>query len=450
VSKAEELVEAAIARLARGDGKGALRDLGVRATEVRRDAGVSSGVLYNHFDGSVGGPVKGLVNEVMNRLLHEQHRLAEAAMGYYATQAASFADGAGRDTLKAAILAREKDFSAVADADDVTRARERAYYLAVALADAGTGDKERISPDDNVRGDPRFRRHAIEAHTTHRSTLMAVYETVLAKAGRRPAHDIDRLELVLRALFEGAMLLQRVAAGYGRLTAGVHSEQALALRGEALVDAMMRVFVAMSEPVNGPKPDPDAVLFGSPRRSTANADCDAVFYRERQAMLQAISEAIDQLSSEETLTFCALHGSRSERQAVQAAVLRFLEERGGHVRTLEKISTADQLEEKLVNLSDQLAAKHQITSRVLVMKSPPAMSLLLVGKQAAFLGREVDGLIVDAVAFVDDLGRSWCEAQADTLWYDESACTLVTPKGRNGRGIAKARRQLEALQSGAT
>jgi hypothetical protein len=78
------------------------------------------------------------------------------------------------------------------------------------------------------------------------------------------------------------------------------------------------------------------------------------------------------------------------------------------------------------------------------MDSPPALSPLLAGNRAAFLGREVDGLMVDAVGFFDDAGKRWCEAQFQTLWQDDRVHTLATANGFSELGIANARRHLNA------
>jgi hypothetical protein len=449
---AERLVQAAITRLSRGDGKGGLRDLGVDRTEVIRDARVGNGVIYNHFDRGQG-VVRGLVDEVMAQLLREQQRLAENATAFCRSQAEALADGAGRPTIARAILEQQKLYGAVPDADDLTRARERAYYLAVALCDTATNDSdEPISAEnDRVRDDVRFRRHLLEGRSGHRSPLIDVYQSLLASTNREPIHDLERLELVIRTLFEGAMLLQRVATGHGRPTRNDPANQAKALQDDALVDATLRVFIAMSRPANGVGSDPDLVLFSDERATTPHSTCEPVLYRDREGMLAAVIEAIDQLSSAETLTLCALHRSEvgrsrsDDRQAVKPAVMRFLVDRGGQVRTLEKISSVDELEEKVETLRVLVDAKFRITARVLVMDSPPGLSPLLVGDRVAFLGREVDGLIVDAVAFFDDLGRRWCEAHCDTLWRDDRGYTLATPNGFNRSGIDNARRKLKAL-----
>lgn len=455
MSKAERLIEASISRLARGNGRGALRDLGIDRTEVIRDAGVGTGVIYNHFGGrGRSNVVRGLADAVMDRLLQEQRRVAEDAAALYRTQAEALADGAGPSTIAKAILAQERQYGAVPDADDLTRARERAYYLAVALCDAATdGLQLPISPEtDKLHADRRFRRHLVEARSGHRSALIEVCRGLLRGAKREPVHDVERLELVIRTLFEGAMLLQRVAAGHGRLAAPDSAMGEMALEGDALVDAILRVFVALSKPVGagGSESDPESALFGRKRTSMPREGHEVAFYPDRPAMHAAVLEAIDQLSSQETLALCALHRSEVGRsrpddgQVVKPAVMRFLADRGGQVRTLEKISSLPELDEKVDALSGQLAARYRITSRVLVMDSPPGLSPLLVGNRAAFLGREADGLMVDAVGFFADLGRRWCKALFDTLWHDERTYTLATPNGLNHRGIANVRRELEA------
>jgi hypothetical protein len=344
VSKADQLIEAAIARLARGDGRGALLNLGIDRTQVIRDAEVGTGVLYNHFgDHGQSNSIRGLVDEVMRRLLLEQRRLAADVATLYHSQAEALTDGAGRPPIAKAIRAEEMIYGMGREADALARARQRAYYLAVALADADTSDLQLpISQDDHVRPDVRFRQYAIESRSGQQAATLDIYRSLLAATGREPVTSLKQLVLVIRALFEGAMLLKRVAAGRGRRTAQTDDDLA-ALDGDLLVDAILRVFIAMSEPATSPPSDPDSVLFGRERDPVPRATCDAVCYRDRAAMLEAVLGEIDALSGDDTLSLCALHRSEISRlraddgQLMRPVVVRFVS-RGGDLRTLEKIS----------------------------------------------------------------------------------------------------------------
>lgn len=441
-------------RLARGDGKGALRNLGISRSELLQDARSGVGSIYQNFRArGQGDAVRGVVDELMERLLREQLRLGDDAARRYVEQAEVLADGAGRATLARAILEEERHYGAVADADDLSRARERAYYLAVALSDASTDNaRGAIGPgDDTLVPDRRFRRHVMEIHTRHRQRILDVYGRLLATTNREPVHDVERIELVIRTLLEGAMLLRRVVAGHRSLADQPPEDRALGLQGEALVDAVLNVFVAMSHPAGIPKPDPGVVLFGRGRARTPNGTSEVMVYRDRRFMYRTIQETIAQLSNEETLSHCALHTSHAsaprtqEGAAFRATVDRFVFG-GGHLRNLEQIRSLAELDATVDRLRDDVAAGRRVTWRVMLMDSPPAMSPFLIGDRVALLGREEDGLIIDGVAFADEAGRRWCKNHFDALWRDDRGYTLATPRGLEDRGISDARLRLEAIE----
>lgn len=454
VEKWEKLVDAAIARLARGDGSGALVDLGINRTEVIRDAQVGNGVIYTHFKSrGRGDPVRGLVDEVLTRILAEQIRLRRETTTNYRDRAELVAEGAGRRAIMKAILDDLSLYGAVAGGDDMTRARERVYYLAVALCDVSVSTGSRpISADDATRADLRFRSHLLEMHLGHREALRDVYRVFLAAANRVPVHDVERIDLVISTFLEGAVLIRRIAHGHRDLTGRLNGEAGgtISLDDDELVDAVLRIFVAMSQPAAGVNSEPDAVLFGRERTSSAPANAEAVVYRNRGDMYASILESFEQLSSEETVSHCALHTSprrsrTAEGEAMRLAISGFLE-RGGQVRNLEKVSSVAELEQTVARLEAELDSDRKMTFRVVVMDSPPSLSPLILGDHVAFLGREEDGLIVDAVSFVDEVGRNWCATHYETLWLDEHAYTLATPNGLNEVGIGDALRRLEALE----
>ncbi|HEX2162281.1 MAG TPA: hypothetical protein VHF88_10735 [Thermoleophilaceae bacterium] len=454
MSKADALIDAAIARLARGDGEGSLRDLGIDRPQLVRDSGVSRGVIDYHFaQRGQGDALRGLADAVLERLLAEQLRLREEASGRYNQRAQFVADGAGRRTIAQALLDELARYGAVADADDdLTRARERAYYLAVALCDVRSSDSQRpIAEDGNHVPDHRFRRHVVEMHQRPRAALLQVYADFLATAGREPEPDIERLVLVMSAFLEGVVLRRRIAHGHGEETAHARAaERPLALGDDDLVDAALRIFIAMSRPVGGSRPDPDAILFARDG-AAAQAASETVLHRDRAALYETILEAIGQLSAEDALSHCALHTSgvgrsRSEQgEALKRSLADFLD-RGGRLRNIEKVNSVAELDATVTRLAAGRDAGHDQTFRVLVMDSPPGLSPLLIGDRMALLGRDVDGQIVDGVAFCDAAGREWCETHYDSLWHDDRAYTLASPNGLNDRGIGDARRQLEELE----
>jgi hypothetical protein len=455
VEKGEHLVNAAIARLARGDGRGSPINLGIDRSEVIRDAKVGNGVIYTHFKRrGRGDAVRGLVDEVLERLLEEQLRLRRETTTTYHDRAELAAEGAGRRAIMKALLDDLSLYGAVADADDLTRARERVYYLAVALCDASvSAGSQPISPEDEPSPDLRFRRHLMEMHIGHREALRDVYRGFLAAASRVPVHDVERIDLVLSTFLEGAVLVRRIAHGHASLTGGASdlSGEEITLNDDELVDAVLRIFIAMSQPAAGVDSETDAVLFGREGPPTATATAETVVYRDRGDMYATILETIDQLSSEETVSHCALHtsGTRQSRavesEAFKKAVSGFLE-RGGQVRNLEKVGSLTELDRTVERLTSNLDSGHKMTFRALVMDSPPSLSPLILGDRVAFLGREDDGLIVDAIAFVDEVGRKWCETHYETQWHDEHAYTLATPNGLNLVGIDDAARRLEVLE----
>ena len=172
----------------------------------------------------------------------------------------------------------------------MTRARERAYYLAVALCDVSVSKGSLpISAEDPGRPDIRFQRHLLEMHLGHREALRDVYRDFLAAANRVPVHDVERIDLVISTFLEGAVLIRRIAHGHGQLDGG--DGEALALGDDELVDAVLRIFVAMSQPAAGVNSEPDAVLFGRERTSNAPASAETVVYRDRGDMYAAILDA---------------------------------------------------------------------------------------------------------------------------------------------------------------
>ena len=130
---------------------------------------------------------------------------------------------------------------------------------------------------------------------------------------------------------------------------------------------------------------------------------------------------------------------------MKQAVSAFLG-RGGKVRNLEKVSSVAELQQTVERLEAQIDSDRKMTFRVVVMDSPPSLSPLILGDRVAFLGREEDGLIVDAISFVDEVGRNWCATHYEILWHDEHAYTLATPNGLNQIGIGDALRRLGALE----
>jgi hypothetical protein len=366
----------------------------------------------------------------------------------YGEHAELITDGAGRKAIAKALLGELSLYGAVADSDELTRARERAYYLAIALCDATTSTgKGAVGASDDLLAEHRFRRHVLAMHVTGREELLRVYENFLAVSDRHPVHDVKRIERVVSAFLEGALVARRIAGGHGELTERARvSETPIALDDDELVDAVLRIFIAMSRPVDGVGIDPDAILFKrAPAQGSTSAEI--AVHRDRKAMYKAVFDAVERLPAEATISHSALHtsGARPSRtregEALKAAFDRFLE-RGGEVRNVEKIAKVEELERSLERLNAE-DPRHRRWLRVLVMDSPPALSPLILGDQAAFLGREVDGLIVDGTAFTDEVGRGWCEDHFETLWNDDRAYTLASPNGLNDRGIRDARRQLE-------
>jgi hypothetical protein len=439
VEKREQLVDAAIARLARGDGRGRLDNLGIMRSQVIEDAHTGSGVIDTHFKTrGHGDAVRGLVDEVLERILAEQLRLRRATTTTYRDRAEMVGEGAGRRAIVRAILDDLSLYGAVADGDEMAKARERVYYLAVALCDASS--------------DLRFRKHLMEMHLGHREALRDAYRAFLAAADRVPVHAVGRIDLVISTFLEGAVLIRRMAHGPCSREEGTLDEAGESLMlDDELTDAVLRIFVAMSQPTASVNSKPDAVLIERERTSTAPTTADAVVYRDRSDMYTTILAAFDELPPQDTVSHCTLHtpGARRSRtregEAMKRAVKEFLG-RGGAVRSLEKVGSVAELDRTITRLESELDTGHGMTFRVLVMDSPPSLSPLILGNRIAFLGREHDGLIVDAIAFVDEVGRKWCAAHYDTLWHDEHAYTLATPNGFNKVGIGDALRRLEALE----
>lgn len=453
MSTADRLIDAAIARLARGDGRGSLQNLGIHRTEVISDAGVGSGSLYHHFPGD--DALRDLADEVMDRLLQEQVRLREEAVIDYRDRAEFIADGAGRKTIAKALLAELKLYGAVPDDDPVTRARERLYYLGVALCDGLTSRYQLpiTSEIDEATPEHRFRRHVIKLQTSTRVAMLDVYAKFLAAANREPIHDIDRLERVLSSFIEGVLLIRRVVVGHGKATSRARdpADEQLVLDDEELIDAVLRIFLALSRPTDGTALDPDAVLFGRQASTKTPSAGEMTLYRDRETLYETIIGVVDQLPEEAMVSHCALHTSGAKPRLTKqgndllASVNRFTD-RGGELRNIEKIDSLDELDQTIDWLRGRIAAQQKINFKALVMDSPPGFSPLLLGKQMAYLGREEDGVIVDAVGFSDETGRSWCEDHFEVLWRDARSYPLASPNGLNPRGIDNARMQLEALE----
>jgi len=458
VSQANRLLDAVIARLARGDGKGRLVDLGIQGTEAIDDGKVSKGVLYRdelRARGD-GDPVRGLIGEVLDRLLDEQLKLRKAAIESYSTQAESIADGAGRDTIASALLRELQLYGAVPpDSDDLTRARERAYYLAIALCDVA------ISGNDNGISDPkppvpdlRFRRHLLEIHDSrHRVSLIDVYREFLAVAEREPVHDVERVERVIGTFIEGVLVFRRIATCHQDVSpsAGSPDGDGLMLGDEELIDAVLRLFLAMSLPKGGDAPDPETILFRRKRPLPPRSAPETTLHLDTQGLHRDLLEQIEALGEGDELAHCSLHTSSAaparsgERGGLCTAVTEFAA-RGGKLRNIERIGSAAELDMTIATLEEQIDRGQDILYRALLVDAPASHSPLLIGDRTGFLTREEDGLIVDAVAFGDEAGRGWCESHYEALWRDERAFTLATPNGLNHVGINGARLQLDGLE----
>ncbi|HEX5713688.1 MAG TPA: hypothetical protein VFX85_10280 [Solirubrobacterales bacterium] len=445
--------------MARGDGKGRLGDLGIQVTEAVADAKVSKGVLY---DGDLsargdGAVVRGLVGDVLDLLLEEQLRLREATVESYAAKATSIADGAGRETIASALLEQLRLYGAVpADSDDLTRARERVYYLAIALCDAATSRNDKgISDSEKPLPDLRFRRHLLEVHGRHREALVEVFREFLLVAKREPIHSVEQVERVLATFIEGAQVFRRIAGCHEEvgLSPGTPAAEDLVLDDEDLVDVVLRIFMAMSSPVGGEAPDPEAVLFRRDNdRLPPRSAPEATLHLEAKGIYGNLVDLIDGLEKSDELLLCSLHSSGAARartpdtEAVAAAVQRFAE-RGGQLRNMEKIGSVEELEATVARLEEQIADGQEVRYRALLLDAPPCHSPLMVGDRASFLIRsQEDGLVVDAMAFVDEAGRAWCRSHYDDLWADERGFTLATPNGLNRHRIAEARMRLEGLE----
>ena len=455
-TKSDDIVEAAIARLARGDGAGGLRALGIQKAQLMRDSSASKGTLYSdRFKPDSHSDVAyGVLDVVMEKLLEEQLRLREEASEAYEERAEIVAYGGGRHAIASALLKELAQYGAVPDANDLTRARERAYYLAVALADVSASrfEQEALSPDDEIEPDHRFRDHALILHRHHQDRLIELYGGFLAAANREPIHDVERVEAVISAFLEGVLLTRRVEQGHGGRTEKARRDEGSRpkLDDEGLVDALLRIFIAMSQPIGGVPTDPDVLLFGRDHASAEHIPSEAIVHRDRESAYEKVLAEIDRLGVGDTLSHCALHTAgarplRTEQGERLADAQERLLARGGHLRDLVKLGSVEELEHIVARIAaERESDPYRSTSfRALVMDSPPSLSPMIAGGSAAFLGREVDGLIVDVVAFRDPAGISWCGAHYDTLWHDERAFPIATPKGLNPRAVDAARRALE-------
>lgn len=456
VSPADQLLKAAVARLARGDGQGSLRSLGIQATELLRDAGVGNGVLYNEDlrARGEGDVAMGVANELLDFLLEGHLELRSQFIENYRTHARSIADGAGKDTVAAALLEELDQYRAGEDADDLTKARERAYYLAVALCDSSVSKSARpLAGDADPLPDLRFRRHLLDLHLRDRQALLGVYEEFLEAADRRPVHDLERLERVLAAFLEGVVLQRRIVESHRAVAASAvgPDPEDLCLGDEELVDAVLRIFIVMSRPSGGEALDPEAVLFRRGRGSDSPSLTHPVLHLDGEALYERMIGAIEELDTGQELSHSSLAASgatppRKEIcEALNDAVTEFAA-RGGTLRNVEKIDSLAELEATIETLAEQVADGQEVRYRALVIDAPPNYSPVLFGKQAAVLGREEDGLLADGMFFTDRVGRRWCRNHFESIWDDDRAYTLATPRGLNDRGIEGARIQLERLE----
>jgi hypothetical protein len=456
ISQINKLLEATIARLARGDGQGKLVDLGIQGTEAVKDGGVSKGVLYNDEVKARGNgsAVQGLVHEVMDHLLKEHLRLRSVALESYSTQAQSIADGAGRDTIASALLRELKLYGTVPpESDALTRARERVYYLAIALCDGS-----RSLTDDPILEDPknpvpdlRFRQHLLEIHGHHHAAFVEVYREFLVVAEREPVRSPEHVARVVGTFIEGALVFRRIATCHENVSpAGGRDPADLMLGDDELVDAILRIFMAMSHPIGAEAPDPEVILFRRSGQSPSRSAPEATLHLETKGLLDSLVGLIDGLDEGEELAHSSLHSSAAvrapqEMEAFGAAIERFCA-RGGCLRNIEKIGSIAELDATVVRLEEQCDAGQDIRYRALLLDVPPSHSPLLVGDRASFLTRQEDGAIVDAVAFADQPGQRWCRAHYEALWADERGFTLATPSGLNHHRITEARLQLKGLE----
>jgi hypothetical protein len=455
VSQAEKLLGAAIARLSRGDGRGKLADLGIQGAQLVRDAGVSKGVFYrSEFrDRGDGNAVAGMVEAVLERLLSEQESVRETAVENYSAQAGSIAEGAGRGTIASALLKELRRYGAIPDeSTDLDRARERVYYLAIALCDSGESRDDNAIDSSKAAPDLRFRQHLLDVHGANRDALIEVYREYLRVARREPIGGAERIERVIGSFIEGALIFRRIGSSHPKVGGAGNkaSPAALMLDDDDLVDAVLRLFVAMSYPAGGEPLDPDAVLF---RRGDLppRASPEATLHIDADVLYADLIDLIDDLDKGCDLAHCSFYSAGISRvqprraEKMNEAIARFAA-RGGCLRNMEKISSVAELESTVVRLREQIEAGQEVHFRALLFDAPPSLAPLLIGERASFLIRQEGGRLLDAMGFVDDVGRDWCKSHYEALWADERGVTLASPDGINGHRVADARMRLEALE----
>lgn len=455
MSQEERLLGAAITRLSRGDGKGKLTDLGIQGAQLVRDAGVSKGVFYqSEFrKRGDGDTVAGLVDAVLKRILTEQEGVRETAVENYSAQAGTIAEGAGRGTIATALLKELRRYGAIpTGSTNLDRARERVYYLAIALCDSAVSKDDNPIDSSEAAPDLRFRQHLLDVHAANREALIDVYQEFLRVARREPVGSAERIERVIGSFIEGTLIFRRIGSSHPEVGVAGNkaSPAALMLDDDDLVDTVLRLFMAMSYPTGGEPPDPDTVLF---RRGDLppRASPEATLLIDPDALYTELIELINELGSDCELAHCSLYTtgiSRTQpRQAekMNEAITRFAA-RGGCLRNMEKIGSVAELEATVARLRDQIAAKQEVHYRALLLDAPPGLAPLLVGERASFLVRQEGGRLLDAMGFVDDVGRNWCKSHYEALWADERGVTLASPDGINGHRVADARMRLEALE----
>ena len=160
---------------------------------------------------------------------------ARANADGYLQAADTIRRGGGPEAITAAVAGDLRDYvpSGIPDVD----ARERTYYLAVAMA------------DDN-RGVARQLREFLEAH---KAIHQVAYQAFLALFNRRPATSVtfDGLYYAVSGYLEGVQLYKR----YG-----------LAVSDDRITDSMIRIFWAHTRPLTGPEHHPLGEMWGGLNR----------------------------------------------------------------------------------------------------------------------------------------------------------------------------------------
>lgn len=423
-----------------------LHDLGLKANAVADQAG-----HYRQALPELWGNLPALVEALFREQGEAVLRIASENASDYDGLLEQLGHG-NLSTLRPALavsLLRDLDDYATGTAPWDAKARERLYWLAVALADR-----------DPTNGEIDAAAIAQAAGERQQALYSAVYRGMAEVSFRTPIDEnedagFERIQRTINALLEGYVVHRRLGHVISR---------------PEIVDAVIRLFFILTRPIDGVEIDIDKELqAGADRRLGRDEAPDQRRVTVGASVEEAYEVAISTLEnarryrSPSVIRHASFHGSSQssvqtdsyEAARLKSTMAEMLAARW-HLHRLVAIRDTTHLDEQ-VRIAETLwlrGAKDKNASagspaavevRGAVLDGSPRLAPLVVGEDAALLGLDdrFHNVIQRAIALEGREMATICVAHFDELWNDRRRTRpILGPDGLDEDGIAQLRRDL--------